>query len=238
MISIVTGVSSGIGLAIASRLLSDGHTVYGISRQHNSSTDSLVSLYPSSFEYNSVDVTSQSDFKSLLRNIWSKHKQLNLIVHSAGIPHGGLLSLTSYEDFVRVFEVNYFAPIFLSQLSSRYLSKSLNPQIIFISSSSSFRYDSGTLAYASSKAALNYSTKQLSFEFSPLNIRVNCIAPGVTDTPMLSEMSNTAIDDQLSSSASSNICKPSYIASMVSYLCSDDASHLNGQILRIDGGMP
>jgi len=236
-VCLITGVSSGIGLAIAKSLITKSYIVYGISRTPSAETELLSQQYPA-FSHHSIDVSKTDQLQPLLRYIWTTHKSLNLLVHSAGIPHGGLLALTKPEDFSYIFQVNYFAPIFLSQHASRYMSKSRLPQIIFISSSSAFRFDPGTLAYASSKAAINYATKQLSFEFSPLSIRVNCIAPGVTDTPMLRQMSPRAIECQLNSSASSSICQPSHISSIVEFLDSESSVHINGQILRIDGGLP
>ena len=124
----------------------------------------------------------------------------------------------------------------LVKYSSRYMSKSNNPSILNISSSSSFRADVGTLAYASSKAALNFSTRQLSHELAPQNIRVNSIAPGVTDTPMLSLMDEVAIERQLNSAAISQLATPDQIAQMSLFLCSSNALHITGQIIRVDGG--
>lgn len=237
-VCLVTGASRGIGLAVADHLLGRGYIVYGISRNASSDAQDLVHKYPSTFCVVNLDVTNYDSFKPILRSVWSKHKRLNLLVHSAGIAHGGLLSLTDPVEFQKVFDVNYFAPIFLSKLASRFLSKSVQSQVIFISSSSAFRFDPGTLAYASSKAAINYATKQLSFEFSSLGIRVNCVAPGVTNTPMLAEMSAKAIQQQLNSSSLNQIADPYHIAAMVYYLSTAEASHVNGQVLRIDGGLP
>jgi len=238
LICLITGASRGIGLSVSEYLLSRGYVVYGVSRSINPDAQALTEKYPYTFLLFTLDVTDHESFKSVLRNIWSSHKQLNLLVHCAGIAHGGLLSLLDLADFKRVFDVNYFSPLFLSKLASRYLSKSSPSQVIFISSSSAFRFDPGTLAYASSKAAINYATKQLSFEFSSMGIRVNCIAPGVTNTPMLTEMSSRAIEDQINSSSLGKIGEPHHIAAMVYFLSTPGASHVNGQVFRIDGGLP
>jgi 3-oxoacyl-[acyl-carrier protein] reductase len=237
-ICLITGASRGIGLSVSEYLLSRGYVVYGVSRSITPDAQSLIEKYSSTFFFFAADVTRHDTFKPILRNIWSSHKQLNLLVHCAGVAHGGLLSLVDFADFQYVFDVNYFSPLFISKLASRYLSRSSRSQVIFISSSSAYRFDPGTLAYASSKAAINYATKQLSFEFSSMGIRVNCIAPGVTNTSMLAEMSSIAIENQLTSSSLRKICEPQQIAAMVYFLTTSEASHVNGQVFRIDGGMP
>jgi 3-oxoacyl-[acyl-carrier protein] reductase len=237
-VSLITGASRGIGFSVAQLLLEQGYFVYGLSRNSSQELLELSQRYPCSLHHSCVDISDYEALKSLLRQIWSNHKQLNLVVHCAGLAYGGLLSLTPPEQFLRVFSTNYFAPIFLSSFASRFLSKSSSPQIIFISSSTAFRSDPGTLAYASSKAAVNFATKQLSFEYSSLGIRVNCIAPGVTNTSMLEQMSSSAIKRQLDDSAKPNICEPIQIESLVHYLCQPEADHINGQILRVDGGLP
>jgi len=237
-VCLVTGASRGIGLSICEYFLSRGHIVYGVSRSTSAACQTLAENHHSTFHIVNLDVVDQDSFKLLLRNIWSAHKKLNLLIHCAGIAHGGLLSLTSLNDFQHVFNINFFSPVFLTRLASRYLSKSSPSHVIFISSSSSFRFDPGTLAYASSKAAINYATKQLSFELSSIGVRVNCIAPGVTRTPMLNEMASDAIEEQVKSSSLNRVGEPHHISSMVYYLCTQEASHINGQIIRIDGGLP
>ena len=108
--------------------------------------------------------------------------------------------------------------------------------IVNISSISSFRFDEGTLAYGASKAALNFATSILAKELGSHGIRVNAVAPGITNTPMLNNMDKKAIDKQIYDSALKKIAFPSEIASLVSFLCKNNASHITGQIIKVDGG--
>ena len=116
------------------------------------------------------------------------------------------------------------------------MGRSRKGSIINLSSSTSFTADTGTIAYGSAKAALNYATKVLSKELANQGIRVNAVAPGVTDTSMLKEMDPKAINDQLKSSSLKQLATPKQIASVIMFLCSEESSHITGQIIRIDGG--
>ena len=110
--------------------------------------------------------------------------------------------------------------------------------IIYISSSASIDGNEGRSSYAASKAALNAQAKVLSRELGRMNIRVNVIAPGLTDTDMM--LSNTPkhiIEETISKTSLERVGKPEEIAKTALYLASDLSSYVTGQIIRVDGGM-
>jgi len=237
-VAIVTGGSMGIGLSVAHSLLLDNYIVYALSRSHSNELEGLQRAFPSMLFPYSIDVNDHISFQLLARNIWSEHKTINAMVHSAGMAHGGLLPYIQNSDLMSVFQTNFFSPIMLTKLLSRFLSKSDDPSVVFISSSSAFRSDPGTLAYASSKAALNYATRQLAQELGRTGIRVNCVAPGVTDTSMLKLMNTELLQTHLQASALGSIATPNDIANTVLFLCSKSSLHITGQVIRVDGGQP
>ena len=158
------------------------------------------------------------------------------MVNSAGVPYGNLFALTKDADMENVFQTNYFSLLNFTQLISRVMGKNKKGSIINISSSTSFNADIGTLAYGSSKVALNYATEVLSKELASQGIRVNAVAPGITDTAMLKKMDLKAIDEQLKASSLKKIANPDQIASVIMFLCSQESSHITGQIIKVDGG--
>ena len=109
---------------------------------------------------------------------------------------------------------------------------------MYISSSAAIDGNSGRSAYASSKAAINSQAKVLSNELGVHNIRVNSIAPGLTNTDMMSKnTSEKAIEETLSSVSMRRLGEPEEIANVALFLSSDMSTYLTGQVLRVDGGM-
>ena len=135
-----------------------------------------------------------------------------------------------------VFETNYFSLLTFTQFVARIMGRNKKGSIVNISSATSFSADAGTLAYGSSKAALNFATKVLSKELASQGIRVNAVAPGITDTAMLKKMDSNSINQELELSAIKKIATPEEVASVIMFLCSEESSHITGQIIKVDGG--
>ena len=239
-IAVVTGAGSGIGLSIVLKLLKNGYVVYACT---GSRTKELEKLFDSSkqtlqerFFIKKFDINDYSFTKELTQEIFKKFKRIDILINSAGIPYGNLFQLTKTADLVDVFQTNYFSLLAFTQLISRIMGRNKKGSIVNISSSTAFRADSGTLAYGSAKAALNYATKVLSKELAIQGIRVNAVAPGVTETSMLKKMDINEINKEIESSSLKKVASPEQVASVVLFLCSEDSSHITGQIIKVDGG--
>ena len=233
---IVTGAGKGIGLSIVKLFLKNNNIVFACTKNNTSQLDILKESSPSNLNILKFDINDNDACKDNLKLIWKKYSRIDILVNCAGVPHGSLFSMTKIEDIKEVFQTNFFSLLSFTQNCSRLMARNSCGVICNISSVSSYRKDQGTLAYGSSKAALNFATRVLARELANSGIRVNCVAPGVTETEMLNEMDKKAIDAQLEQSCLSKIAKPKEIASVVEFLCSDYASHMTGQILRVDGG--
>jgi len=137
-----------------------------------------------------------------------------------------------------IFQVNFFSQTIFTQYILKSMIKRKNGSIIYISSSSALDSNIGRSAYSASKAALISQSKTLSKELGSLNIRVNTIAPGLTNTDMMNENTSLEVIKEVTSNLSlKRIGEPNEIANLALFLASDLSSYITGQVIRIDGGM-
>ena len=134
-------------------------------------------------------------------------------------------------------EVNFIGPFILTQYITKLMVRNGGGSIVSIASSAAIDGNSGRSAYGASKAALLTATKALSREVGVSGIRSNTIAPGITETEMLSSMSAETIMETAESTALKRCGMPHEIASVAAFLISDMSSYITGQTLRVDGGM-
>jgi len=146
--------------------------------------------------------------------------------------------MTPPDKMKEIFEINYFSQMLLTQYIARIMTRQKSGSIINISSSAAIEGNEGRTAYAASKAAMLSSTKVLARELSTYNIRVNAIAPGLTQTDMMVESTpEDALENTLQRICMKRVGRPEEIANAALFLSSDLSSYMTGQVLRVDGGM-
>ena len=146
--------------------------------------------------------------------------------------------MTSVKKLKEIFETNFFAQTVFTQYILKSMIKKKNGSILYISSSSALDGNEGRSAYSSAKAAIIAQAKALSREVGMYNIRVNAIAPGLTDTDMMKENTPKEIVNEVASRTSlRRIANPQEIANAALFLSSDLSSYITGQVIRVDGGM-
>lgn len=238
-VALVTGSTSGIGMAIAKRLAKDGFTVAFHSKSSVLIGQSLAEAYPSS-AYFQADLSDQSQSRNLITEVVSQYGRLDVLVNNAGIsatiPHTSLKE-ASAEIWRSLDEVNVIAPWTLiseAEIALRQSSSQECPSCILnISSHAGIRPKGASIPYSASKAALNHMTKMLAVSLAPL-IRVNAIAPGLVDTPMSKDWTaaRKLWEDR---SPMGRGAQPEEIAQAASMLVS--SHYLTGEILISDGGL-
>ena len=244
--ALVTGSTKGIGAAIARQLKKDGYFVY-LHGRHQGDLEKMEKELGQTQSTFSADLNHPIEVEKLANEIQTRlqknSQSLDLLVNNAGI----FLTATSAEkrhDFwTSQMQVNLLAPVRLTELLLPLIPTSKNASIINISSGLGLRAKAGTAAYSASKAALIHWSKILGLELGPLGIRVNCVCPGLVDTPIhgfhsLPESEKNKIKDQMKNlQPLGRIGEPDEIAQAVSFLASEKSKWTTGAVLTVDGGI-
>jgi 3-oxoacyl-[acyl-carrier protein] reductase len=240
--AIITGCNKGIGKKILENFSENGATIFACVREISDEFKANISEIQC--KTNNVIIPVQLDFnneeqiKKAADEILSVNKSIDVLVNNAGIIHTAIFQMTSSKKLKEIFEINFFAQSKFTQYISKSMIKNKKGNIIYISSTSGIDANEGRSAYSSSKAAVIAESKALSRELGLYNIRVNAIAPGLTDTDMMRNNTSDKIINEVSSSISlKRVAKPEEIANTALFLASDLASYVTGQTIRVDGGM-
>lgn len=231
---LVTGASSGMGAVFAKMISRQGAKVSLLARNEERLLHTMASLSGEGHNYYVCDLTDEEQIKKVVTTIDS----VDGIVFCAGINDFVPVKFVKMDKFEKIFNTNYFSQIIL--LKSLLKKKKVNKKssLVFISSLSSIMGVSGTLLYASSKAAINSAVKVLASELSVNGTRVNAICPGIVKTPMIS---GTNIDEEQFLEQEKQyplgLGTPEDVGGAVIYHLADESRWLTGNIMIIDGGM-
>lgn len=238
--ALITGANRGIGKAVVEEFARCGTHVIAHARGDTPefrdwcaglADDYQVSVMPVFF-----DMTDSEGMKQAVRDLISTKVPVSILVNNAGIAHGGLFQMTSMATIRKVFDVNLFAQMELTQFLLRPMAREGKGSIINMGSVLGLDMPLGSCAYGLSKAAFMAFTHTLAAECAPLGIRVNALAPSLVDTDMANLMEERAEKDMMEQCAMGRRAFPQEIARTVTFLASESSSYINGQIIRIDGG--
>jgi NAD(P)-dependent dehydrogenase (short-subunit alcohol dehydrogenase family) len=235
MIGIITGASSGIGLAVAEVLAAEGHVVYAISRSGKPKDESVI--VSKNIIHIKGDVCDSEQMAKIISEIGDRNG-IDFLINNAGITVKRRAELITDEELERVHRVNVFAPYRLSVLCFPYLKKSqFKGRIINISSMAAHLGFEQVVPYCASKGAVVSMTRGFAVEWANENITVNSIAPGWFPT----EITKQVMDDQrkekiLSRMPVHQFGNASHIGGLVNFLLSENASYITGCDYPIDGG--
>ncbi len=240
--AMVTGSNRGIGLAIVKAFASEGCNVWACARSQN---DEFEREMDNIANYNGVeinplyfDVRNTGEMKNAIKDIQKSKKELNVLVNCAGVINTKLFQMTRAEEFKDVFDVNFFAPLELTRYALKLITRAGGGSIINLASIAGLDPHPTNAAYGSSKAAMIMFTKILATEVAGANIRVNAIAPGNTDTDMIQPVIEMAGEKAMHDmTAMGRFAEPKEVADVAVFLASDRSSFINGEVVRVDGGM-
>lgn len=237
---IITGSNRGIGKAMVEAFTAAGYNVWACARKTDPEFESWlietekktgVWIKPVYFELSDTDALNAG-----IQSIIDDGQPIDVLVNNAGISTVGLLSMSKVEDIENLFAVNYFAMLRIIQKVSKRMSRQHQGVIINMGSNAGIDPQPGKIAYGSSKAAVMMMTKCLAKELGPMGIRVNAIAPGPIETEMIHQYKDDVLKNLASESALRRLGTTDEIAKVAVFLASDQASYINGEIIKVDGG--
>lgn len=228
-VCIITGAGRGIGKVIAEQFIVDGAIVYVNDLQE----PEVDGAKPIAF-----DVTDSNALKVGLMQVYKAEGRIDCIVNNAAIIQNQKLGMVTKPLLEKMYAVNVFAVIDIIQIASRLMARTGGGCFVNMASITGVVGSPGQVAYSSTKGAVITITKSAAKELAPLNIRVNAVAPGIVKTERFEELyeaTGDKINERIEKIAIGRLGTPQDIANAVSFLASDRASYISGQILGVDG---
>ena len=240
--AIITGCNKGIGKEILETFSENGANIFACVRKIDENfiqlTKTIKEKYQNKITPIELDFSNEDLVKEAANKILDSKEKIDILINNAAMIYTGLFQMTSKKKFEEIFNINFFSQSLFTQYIIKSMIKNKEGSITFISSTPATDGNIGRSAYVASKASINSLTKVLSKELGSYNIRVNAIAPGLTDTDMMKE--NTPekfVKETINSTSLKRIGNPKEIANVALFLSSEMANYVTGQVLRVDGGM-
>lgn len=236
---IVTGASSGIGRSCAVVCSSLGARIIAMGRNGERLKETMDMLAGTGHNSVACDITDSAELREKLAFL-SLEGGVSGFIHSAGMERTNILKSIDADDFSDMFRINVIAGVEIARLLSAPKVYDKNGcGYVFISSVSGLYGEKGRIEYSSTKAALYGLVKSMARELAPKGIRVNCVSPGMVNTPMLQKIFSTLPEDSVASIGSRHLLgipRPEDIANLCAYLISDLGKFMTGGNIVVDGG--
>lgn len=243
---LITGGSSGIGLALADLLTHDGHQVVSLSRSREK-IRRAINQYPhleEKVKFVAGDVTNSKDMEALYSQVAESYGVIHGLVNNAAVLNKGTLETISVSDYQFTLDVNLMGPYLVTKTFLPLLKKAGGASVVNISSVAGLKPGT-SIAYSVSKAGLDMLTRFLAGDLAPYKIRVNSINPGLVKTNI--HLDNKVVSDEATYQnmlekarkryPAGRIGEPNDIATMARFLMLEDTSWITGTIIPVDGGI-
>lgn len=248
-IAVVTGSAGGIGRACSLRLAAEGATTVNLDLDEDGlkTTDKMIRSVEGISEYHVCDITDDTMVREVIERIIQKYRRLHIVVNSAGIGFENGFVDISVDEWRKVFDVNLNGTFYVTQAVVKSMIENRFGKIINISSMSGVKAKARRTHYCASKYAVNGLTESLALELAPFGVNVNAVCPGRTETEMTKKVLQKRAEslgrsyeevrkEYLASVPIGRLGQPEDIASVVSFLASEEAGYITGKCLEVSGG--
>ncbi len=239
-VAVITGAGKGIGKAIALHFAENGSRVVVNYRSSATQVEEVIDTIRSTGgEAIAVqaDVSQEEDAKRLIEAAVKQFGRLDVLVNNAGITKDNLLMRMTEQDFDSVIDTNLKGTFFCTKYAATIMLKQRSGKIINISSVVGITGNMGQVNYAASKAGVIGMTKAVARELSSRGITVNAVAPGFIETDMTDQLPDKVKEAMIASIPLKRYGIASEVAGAVSFLASEAANYITGQVLLVDGGL-
>ncbi len=238
---LVTGAASGIGKASAHQLLEAGYEVAALDLDLATLREALPTNRPA-LEFVAGDVSRAADCQAAIDKVVDRFGKIDAVIHWAARHSATYWTELTADEFNRILAVNTTGSFLIAQAAARQMTKRKAGAIVLASSTSMIAgamggaAGNGGPAYVASKAAIIGLVRSLARALGPSGIRVNAVAPGVTETPMIATYSEENRATQQARVPLGRLGDPNEIASVAGFLISDAARYVNGETIIVNGG--
>lgn len=237
---LVTGSSRGIGRSIAVKFAKEGATViinYKNNENEAKVITEIISSYNNDCMYIQADVSKEKDVKRMVNTIIERYGHIDILINNAGIAIDNDFQDRHVKDWQDTLNTNLIGVFLTSKYAGKYMMENKYGKIINISSTNGidtiYPY---SIDYDASKAGLINMTKNLAIEFAPF-VNVNAVAPGWVDTGMNEDLSKSYLKSEMEKTLLKRFAEPEEIANVVLFLASDMSRYIDGETIRVDGGL-
>ena len=239
--ALITGCLKGIGLAAMQLFARSGSNIVACCQRQDPEFErtcrELVEETGAGIFPHYFDLANPEEIKSAMKQVAAAGHKVDILLNLAGMTEDSLFHMTTMPSMSRVFEINFFSQMLVTQYVSKLMVRQKSGSIINVSSISAIDGNIGQTSYSASKAALIGATKTLASELAEHNIRVNAIAPGVIKTDLTAAIPPERFEKLCARIPMRRPGLPSEVAGVMLFLASDLSTYITGQVLRIDGGI-
>ncbi len=234
--ALITGASGGIGFATALKLYKEGYYIIAQYNKNARAIDELYRQVDGNLLAVQADLSRADGVKNFVETVKKSFKQVDLIVNNAGAGLYKLITQTTEREWDELFSLNMKSAFMITNAFLPEMINNKHGKIINVSSIWGQVGASMEVCYSASKASLIGYTKALAKELAPSNINVNCVCPGVIDTPINNRFSITEMQDLAQETPLGRIGKAEEVAELIAFLVSEKSDFITGQVITCDGG--